>query len=66
MLHVLPPLKFAKVRDYAVVSLSGSGVNFINILRTAFTLVDPKSIKNTVKSKVSFYAFGIWVRKSCT
>jgi len=26
------------------------GVNFINILRTAFTLVDPKSVKNTVKS----------------
>jgi hypothetical protein len=25
-------------------------VNFINILRTAFTLVDPKSVKNTVKS----------------
>ena len=35
-------------------------VNFINILRTAFTLVDPKSLKNTVKSSVSFYAFGIY------
>jgi len=42
------------------------GVNFINILRAAFTLVDPKSVKNTVKSSVSFYAFGIYVRKSCT
>ncbi len=26
------------------------GVNFINILRTAFTLADPKAEKNTVKS----------------
>ncbi len=26
------------------------GFNFINVLRTAFTLVDPKSVKNTVKS----------------
>ncbi len=32
-------------------------VNFINVLRTAFALVDPKSVKNTVKSSVSFYAF---------
>jgi hypothetical protein len=43
-----------------------SGVNFTNILRTAFALVDPKSVKNTVKSSVSFYAFGIYKCKSCT
>jgi len=42
------------------------GVNFINILCTAFALVDPKSVKNTGKSSVSFYAFGIYKRKSCT
>jgi len=42
------------------------GVNFINILRTAFALVDPKSVKNTVDSSVSCYAFGIYKRKSCT
>ncbi len=41
-------------------------VNFINVLRTAFTLVDPESVKNTVKSSVYFYAFEIIVRKSCT
>jgi len=41
-------------------------VSFINDLRTAFALVDPKSVKNTVKSSVSFYAFGIYERKSCT
>ncbi len=43
-----------------------SGVNVINILHTAFALVDPKSVKNTVKSFVYFYAFGIYKRKSCT
>jgi len=37
------------------------GVHFINILRTPFALIDPESVKNTVKSSVSFYAFG-----SCT
>jgi len=42
-----------------------SGVNFINVLRTDFTLVDPKSVKNTVKSSVSSYAFGICKSKSC-
>ncbi len=42
------------------------GVNFTNILHAAFTLVDPESIKNTVKSSVSVYAFGICKRKSCT
>ncbi len=35
-------------------------------LRTAFALVDPERVKNTVKSSVSFYAFGIYKRKSCT
>ncbi len=36
-----------------------SRVNFTNILRAAFTLVDPESVKNAFKSSVSFYAFGI-------
>ncbi len=27
-----------------------SSVNFTNVLRTAFTLIDPESVKNTVKS----------------
>ena len=31
------------------------GVNFINVLRAAFTLADPKSAKKTVKS-ISFFA----------
>jgi hypothetical protein len=43
-----------------------AGVNFTNVLRTAFTLVDCKSVKNTFKSPESFYAFGICERKSCT
>ncbi len=42
------------------------GLNFTIILRASFLLVDPKSIKNTVKSSVSFYAFMICKRKSCT
>ncbi len=33
---------------------------------TAFAHVDPESVKNTVKSSVSFYAFGIYERKICT
>ncbi len=33
-------------------------VNFTNILFAAFTLIDPKSIKNTVKSSVSLYLLG--------
>jgi hypothetical protein len=43
-----------------------SSVNFINVLSAAFALVDPKSVKNTVESSVSSYAFGICERKSCT
>jgi len=41
-------------------------VNFTNLLPAAFALVDPESVKNTVKSSVSFYAFGICKRESFT
>ncbi len=47
-------------------TLQRSGVNFINVPHTAFALVDPESVKITVKSSVSFYAFGIYKPKSCT
>jgi len=40
--------------------------NFINDLCAAFTLVDPESVKNAVKSSVSFYAFRLCACKSCT
>ncbi len=43
-----------------------AGIDFTNILRTAFALIDHESVKNTVKSSVSFYAFGIYKLKSCT
>jgi len=33
-------------------------VHFTNNLQADFTLVDPNSVKNTVKSSVSFYASG--------
>jgi len=42
------------------------GVNITNVLLAAFMLVDPESVKNTVKSSVSFYAYGICSNKSCT
>jgi len=38
---------------------SSSGVNFTKILQAAFARADPISVKNTVKSLVSFYAFVI-------
>ncbi len=41
-------------------------VNFTNVLWAAFAQVDPKSVNNTVKSCVSFYAFVICERKCCT
>ncbi len=34
------------------------GFNFINILRTTFTLVDPESVKNTVSHKYLFTPLG--------
>jgi hypothetical protein len=34
------------------------GVKFTNILCTAFALVDPERVKNTVKSSVSFMLLG--------
>ena len=43
-----------------------SGVNFINILRTAFTLVRPKSAKRHCQLDCLFCAFRICKRKSCT
>jgi len=42
-----------------------TGLNFINVLRTAFTLPDPKSIKIYLWLNCIFYAFGIYERKSC-
>ena len=42
------------------------GLNFINILCTAFTLEDPGFAKKTVKLAVLFGTFGTFERKSCT
>ncbi len=47
-------------------SEDGAGVNFTNVLHEAFNIIDSKSVKNTVKSSISFYAFRICERKSCT
>ncbi len=40
-------------------------LNFINVLRSAFTRADPECAKKTVKSAVLFGAFGTYGRKSC-
>ncbi len=40
-------------------------VNFTNILSADCTRADPKFSKKTVKSAVSFCAFGTYKRKSC-
>jgi len=45
---------------------TATGVNFINVLRTAFTLVDPESVKRYWRLNCIFCAFGIYKRKSCT
>jgi len=42
------------------------GVNFINVLRTDFTLVGPESVKRYWRLNCIFCAFGIYERKSCT
>ncbi len=42
------------------------GLNIINVLHTAFTLVDPKSVKRHWWLNCIFYAFGIYECKSCT
>jgi len=40
------------------------GVNFFNLLPAAFMRTDPKCTKKTVKSPVSFWAFGTYGRNS--
>jgi len=41
------------------------GVNFINVLRTAFMRTDPKSAKKHSQAVSLFGAFGIFARKRC-
>jgi len=42
------------------------GVNFINVLRAAFMLVDPESVKKYSQVVNLFFgAFGMCARKSC-
>jgi len=42
------------------------GLNFINVLRAAFMLADPKCTKKKVKLAVLFGTFGTYERKNCT
>ena len=41
-------------------------IKHMGSISSDFALVDPKSVKNTVRSSVSSYAFGIYKHKSCT
>ncbi len=38
--------------------IKSQDLNFINVLRTAFTLADPKSVKKTVKLSIFFTLLG--------
>ncbi len=42
-----------------------TGLNFINVLHTGFTLVDPKRVKRHWWLNSIFYTFGIYKCKSC-
>ena len=44
----------------------GSGVNFTNVLRAAFTLADSESTKKAAQLDSLFCAFGVWGHKSCS
>jgi hypothetical protein len=44
-------------REHKMLMKLTQGVYFINVLHTAFVLVDPESIKITVKSSESFLRF---------
>jgi len=46
--------------------MTSTGVNFINVLRTDFTLVGPESVKRYWRLNCIFCAFGIYECKSCT
>ncbi len=54
-----------KTALFVIIMCHGNWLHFINVLRTAFTWAEHKSVKRTVKFSKSFYAFGICVRKSC-
>jgi len=63
MLH--KTLLYVKAAVEMLVKLT-PGLNFINVLRTAFTLVDPKSIKKTLMTKLYFLHFwDLRVQKLC-
>jgi hypothetical protein len=58
----------AQTLKYGLISVKTgvlTGLNFIKLLRTDFMHADPICAKKTVKSAVSFGAFGTYERKSC-
>ncbi len=59
-MDILLPKLESKIKDVHVTP----GVNFINILRAAFTCADPKSTKMTVKLSVFVYLSGSALEKA--
>ncbi len=59
-------IKLVNFEKKLLIKYLTSGLNFINILSTAFTLVDPKSVKRHWWLNCIFYTFGIYECKSCT
>jgi len=58
--------EFRSNGDHHLADVLKSGVNFINILRSAFTGVDPKSAKKTVKLAIFFALLGsAFVKAAC-
>jgi len=55
-----------RVSKVLTLILSTARAQFHQRFMYSFMHAEPKSVKNTVKSSVSFYAFGICGRKSCT
>jgi len=58
-------LKSAKKVTRIILLFTNTGAQFHQRSKYSFTLIDPK-VKNTVKSSVSFYSFGICGRKGRT
>jgi len=64
VINLPKPDRYYRIRMY--LNLKIPGVNFINILRAAFTREEPESAKKTVKLSIFFCAFGICAHKSCS
>jgi hypothetical protein len=65
MVYFLPQISTNNVCNACLVFHLSSGLNFTNIFTSSFYKCSSRKHKNSVTSSVSFYAFGIYRRKSC-